>query len=85
MEVLSAWTDALNIALVPLGLSLQGENASRILAVSSAGHVLASRRAATDNECGHITAEANARLEIDRVTSPHIAEAIAYTLWRWAE
>jgi hypothetical protein len=71
--------------LARLGLSPSGEDTASIFPAFSAAHVLASLPAVRDHECARIAAEANARLEVDRVTAAYIAEAVADTLQHWAE
>jgi len=82
-DVASTWTDGLNRALAPLGLSVSGEDAANFCPALAPG-ALASLRAMTDADCARIAAKANAYLEIDRVTAAHIAEAVAYTLSHWS-
>ena len=84
MDVLGTWTDGLNRALAPLDLLLSGEDAAAIFPALSEGRALAGLRVMTDKDCVRIAAEANAYLEIDRITAGHIAEAIAYTLRHWS-
>ena len=83
-DVLGTWTDGLNRALTPLDLLLSGEDAAAIVPALSEGRALAGLRVMTDKDCVRIAAEANAYLEIDRITAGHIAEAIAYTLRHWS-
>lgn len=85
MDVLGTWTDGLNRALARLDLLLSGEGAAAIFPALAAGEPLAVLHAMTDKDWVRIAAEANAYLEVERVTAGHIAEAITYTLRHWSE
>lgn len=79
----STWTDELNAALHPLGILLSGVEAATVLEPLGNRSLLATVRAATEEDILRFAQTANAFLETDQITPAHIREAIDRTKWHY--
>jgi hypothetical protein len=82
-DVLSTWTDGLNIALAPLGIGLSGQDATEIFPALVHGRVLEKILAATEPDIVEIARAANLVMDTDTIEARHIAEAVSYTKRNW--
>lgn len=77
----STWTDELNAALHPLGLLLSGVEAASVLEPLRDRSLLATLRAATEEDALRFAQAANRFLETSGITPAHIMQAIERTRW----
>jgi hypothetical protein len=84
-DVMSTWTDGLNIALAPLDLGLSGQDATEIFPALVHGRVLEKFLAVTEPDLVEIARAANQVMDTDKIEARHIAEAVSYTKRHWAD